>query len=1128
MKLIADLHIHSPYSRATSPSLSPPNLERWALIKGIGLLGTGDCTHPAWLEKLRSELDDIGEGLYVLKKEVRSAFNTGPGIGLPMPCKEASPQPETPRFVLTGEIATIYKKGEKTRKIHHLIILPDFKAAVAFNARIEAAGGNIRSDGRPILGMDSRDLLAMLLEADERALLIPAHIWTPWFSVLGAKSGFDSIEECYRDLASHIPAVETGLSSNPPMNWALSALDKFSIISNSDAHSPEKLGREATILETDLSFGSLRSALFSRILGTIEFFPQEGKYHYDGHRKCEVSLGPEEAAAGNYLCPVCGKSLTRGVMGRVLELADRPVNEEAPCPPNCGNTNQRPYHSLIPLREIIAELIGAGAASKKAEAAYYRLIEKCGNEFSILMDKSRDDLEKLKIPELSAEILAEAIMKMRSGEVFVSPGYDGEYGNIRVFAPGSVPGIDEIKGRENLFGESQKTIMTKSSHGDAKKQGKREISKPHPESGEPSNLSKPHEPNKPRELRANSFTPDPDQEKAISHNGRETIIIAGPGTGKTAVLGAKIARIVSSGAEPASILALTFTIKAAAELRERILRLQETLPQYSGKGEAAFPAGVMAATFHSFCCSLLREHFSAAGLPEDFRILGEEERDSLLREIGGKQARHLGQYIEERKRYLLLPGETFPKFAEASGAGTVSSLIKDQLLMVKDEIPPADSEMETFYAEYRKALKVSFSLDFEDLSAGTVRLLAAHPEILRSCHQRFRRIFVDEYQDINFTQYLLIRLLASGEEDSSLCVIGDPNQAIYGFRGSDKRFIDRFLHDYPDAARFELSRSFRCAEPIISAAGLLAKTSLRGADKTDSAKQNDPGAAEVNLYRTEYPTEKSEAEGIARTIEALLGGTSFFAMDSTAALSAAESSLAPSDCAVLVRASSLADPVIKALKDHGIPFDFTGAGPWWKEEHAAGILEILRDKRKSPADPGALTNPADSVRAAWEEFSAGKSSLKKTKASELVERLISLAAFFKDIPSFLDTLDSCAASGISEMRLTDGVKVMTIHASKGLEFEQVFVPGLEEGILPFTLYEETGQAAERIEEERRLLYVAMTRAKRGLWLSWADSRTYRGRKLRGNPSRFLSELEKIIPLAQQDKPRKWDGQMDLF
>jgi uncharacterized protein (TIGR00375 family) len=431
MRVFFFFYIHSPYSRATSPRLSLPHLELWARIKGLGLVGTGDCTHPLWLEELKSQMDEEGEGLYTVKKKVRDNFASVPMI--------PPPSDKTPRFVLTGEISTICKRGGRTRKVHHLVILPDFSAAMAFHAKLEGMGWNIRSDGRPILGIDPRVLLAMLLETDRRAVLIPAHIWTPWFSALGAESGFDSIEECYGDLATNIPAIETGLSSNPPMNWALESLDRFSIISNSDAHSPEKLGREATIYEIDNSFSSLRSALFSRspsfseaVLGTIEFFPQEGKYHYDGHRKCGVCMEPEDAKDALFICPVCGKRLTRGVMSRVLELAGRPVNKMEPFSPAIEGGNKRPYYSLIPLRELCAELLGSGPSSKKVQAAYHGLIEKGGSEFSILMDMGKTDLERLNVPGLSGEIIAKAIMKMRSGEVSVKAGYDGEYGRVGV------------------------------------------------------------------------------------------------------------------------------------------------------------------------------------------------------------------------------------------------------------------------------------------------------------------------------------------------------------------------------------------------------------------------------------------------------------------------------------------------------------------------------------------------------------------------------------------------------------------------------------------------------------------------------------------------------------------------
>ncbi|GHT66870.1 DNA helicase [Spirochaetia bacterium] len=1095
MRIIADLHIHSHYSRATSPKLTPPYLDRWARIKGIDLVGTGDCTHPRWLGELRENLDDAEEGFYTLKEKIRSNFDAGPAL------TEVIPRPGTtallreadgiPRFVLTGEISTIYKRGDKTRKVHHVIILPDFRAAAAFQTALERVG-NITSDGRPILGIDSHDLLSLLLEADERSILIPAHIWTPWFSALGAKSGFDSIEECYRDLSPFIPAIETGLSSNPPMNWAVSGLDRFSIISNSDAHSPEKLGREATLFEMDISYPSFKAALKTGILSTIEFFPQEGKYHYDGHRKCGVFLSPEEtAASSNGLCPVCGKPLTRGVMGRVLELADRPVNETELCPAECAETNKRPYHSLIPLREILGELLGTGSASKKVDAAYGNFIEKAGSEFSILMNMGAGEIEKLKNPAISGELLAEAIGRMRSGEVTISPGYDGEYGVIRVFPAGKAPADknegalfgDDAAAGEDLFRQVPPVIPKQ------KPVQKKQNRKPQEESAEVHNPT--------------TFVPDPDQEKALSHEGRITIIIAGPGTGKTALLASRISNLINSGTAPSSILALSFTVKAAAELRDRI----------SGRDVAMQNSTTVptTATFHSLCCLILREQKLNAGIPDDFKIISETERDQILRELCSvenkdiaKKIRPQGRpqglekYIEERKRFLLLPGETVPNFSGA--AGFLSSLAEETGLK------KIDPGMEVLYGQYRNHLRESGMLDFDDLLSGTVRLLASRDEILRAYRERFRFIFVDEYQDINFAQYALIRLLVPGSaepdaaDSPALWVIGDPNQAIYGFRGSDKRFIDRFQQDYPDARRFELTRSFRCAAPIINAAGQLTGTSLRGEAKP------------VDLFRSEYPTEKSEAEGIARRIAALVGGTSFFALDSNAADNGGTA--APEDCAVLIRAGALAEPIIKALKDHGIPFDLTGEEPWWEDEPVKPLIDLLREKQNFSS------SPMTEIKDAWELLD------KKKEMPEPVKRLIGLAEMFENVSTLIDALSYSGAEGLPAINRS-GVRVMTIHASKGLEFDHVFVAGLEEGILPFTIYDES-VTNDRIEEERRILYVAMTRARKGLNLSWTRSRNFRGRILSSGPSRFLEKLEKIIPLLQDRHPVKKDPQMKLF
>jgi uncharacterized protein (TIGR00375 family) len=1067
LKIIADIHIHSPWSRATSSRLSPASLERWAGIKGIGLVGTGDCTHPRWIQELRDNFEDAEGGLYKLKEKARMEFDAGPALaeGLPRPGHSDS----NVHFVLTGEISTIYKKAGKTRKVHHVIALPNFKAAAVFNAKLERLG-NIHSDGRPILGLDSKDLLSLLLEADDRAILIPAHIWTPWFSVLGAKSGFDSIEECYGSLTSHIPAIETGLSSNPPMNWALSGLDRYAIISNSDAHSPDKLGREATIFEMDLSYDSFRKALFcNKIIATVEFFPQEGKYHYDGHRSCGTCLCPEEAAQRDGICPVCGKPLTRGVMGRVLELADRSVDETAPCPEE-QTANKRPYYSLIPLKEIIGELLETGGASKKVEAAYGTLIEKAGNEFSLLLDMSLEKIETLNCPGISGELLVKAIGRMRRGEVSISPGYDGEYGVIRTFAPGET--------KESGKGLFEDNIINDTNTKKKSRQAKQKIAlhvngeKPLPQT--------------------DGISLDKDQLAAVSSGLHKGIIIAGPGTGKTAVLAAKIARVIKGGANPASVLALSFTVKAAAELRDRVLRLTK-------EPKAEKP---VVATFHSLCASILREQYAATGLPSDFKILSEAERDDLHAKIcaatGNKaiSSRRLDEYIEEQKRYLLLPGEKPKDLSRILPASLVS-------FIPENNSGDKDSTAASAYAEYRKQLLSLGAVDYDGLITGTVRLFAMREDILKNYCQKFRFIFVDEYQDINFTQYALIRLLVhNGEDSPSLWVIGDPNQAIYGFRGSDKGFIDRFLQDYPDAGRFELKKSFRCAEPIIKAAGQLTQTKLKGADEVSSMP--------VSLFRRTYQTDKSEAEGIARIIASLVGGTSFFALDSktTKGIDSNHADFSPSDCAVLVRASALAEPITKALNDHGIPFVIAGVQTWWEEEPVKTLLENLR------------TRQSEDIRAVWDSMKT-KDKNPSAPVPEIVEHLIRLAALFGNTQSLLDNLST--GQGIPD-KPREGVRVMTIHASKGLEFDHVFVAGLEETILPFTLYNEHPD----IEEEKRLLYVAMTRARRGLWLSYSASRNFHGRVLKNPPSRFFSELETLVPLVTEERQAKWDGQMTLW
>lgn len=408
MRFIADLHIHSKYSRATSKDMSLEGIWKWAQLKGISVIGTGDFTHPEWFRELNEKLESTGNGLFRLK----SVFQKN---NIPESCRADV------FFMLTAEISCIYSKNKKTRKIHSILFVPDFVAAKKINSALSRIG-NLNSDGRPILGLDAKGLLKIVLTEVPDAMVVPAHAWTPHFSIFGAESGFDSFEECFEELTPYIYAIETGLSSDPPMNWRLSELDRITLLSNSDAHSPSKIGREANIFDTEISYEAITEAIKTKkgLVGTIEFFPEEGKYHYDGHRACGVSLTPKETLKYNYLCPVCGKKVTVGVMHRVEKLANRQEGFKPKGMPL--------YHSIIPLQEIISEVLKVGANSKAVDKEYNNLLNTLGNEFKILMDVPLQDIEKT-----SSSLLMNAISRVRRGDVYIAPGYDGEYGKIRIF-----------------------------------------------------------------------------------------------------------------------------------------------------------------------------------------------------------------------------------------------------------------------------------------------------------------------------------------------------------------------------------------------------------------------------------------------------------------------------------------------------------------------------------------------------------------------------------------------------------------------------------------------------------------------------------------------------------------------
>lgn len=434
MRYYADLHIHSKYARACSPQLTPENIDLWCRIKGLGLVATGDFTHPKWFAELSEKLEPKGNGLYQLRanfrlKEAKFKQDVLPDV----------------HFIVGTEVACIYKHDGATRRVHHCIFMPSLAAAAELNKRLTAQGRNLKADGRPILGMSSQDLLKLMLEIDARSVLIPAHAWTPWFAIFGSKSGYDSIPECFGEMSKHIFAIETGLSSDPPMNWRVTALDNVALVSHSDAHSLPNLGREADVFEGgelsyDAVMGAIRHAspravaagedknLPLRLTGTIEFFPDEGRYHYDGHRGCKVCLSPSQSAKLKNICPKCGRELTIGVLNRVEELADRGAGQKPP--------GALPFTSLIELDKIIAQAQGVKSrASKAVETEYWNLVSAGGGELATLLDCPVAELGKV-----TNQRVVEAISRLRRGKIAgVTPGYDGEYGHIALFSESESP-----------------------------------------------------------------------------------------------------------------------------------------------------------------------------------------------------------------------------------------------------------------------------------------------------------------------------------------------------------------------------------------------------------------------------------------------------------------------------------------------------------------------------------------------------------------------------------------------------------------------------------------------------------------------------------------------------------------
>jgi uncharacterized protein (TIGR00375 family) len=1131
MKFIADLHVHSKYSRATAKNLDLENLYIAAQLKGVSVVGTGDFTYPAWIEEISEKLDEAEPGLFKLKTELARLCDAQ----VPESCRGPV------RFMLVTEISNIYKKNGRTRKNHNLVFAPDIEAARRFSNRLDKIG-NIKSDGRPILGLDARDLLETLLETSRDAFLIPAHIWTPWFSVLGSKSGFDSIEECFEDLTPYIFAVETGLSSDPAMNWRVSSLDDFTLVSNSDAHSPLNLGREANLFDTELSYPAIKSALQSgnpdQFLGTFEFYPEEGKYHIDGHRACGISFRPATTQKHEGLCPVCGKPLTLGVLYRVEELADRKDGQKP--------SRSAPYFSIIQLKDILSEIFQVGPNSKKVTMAYRSALDKLGSEFNILQN-----LDSAAIERAGISLLPEAVERMRRQEINVIPGFDGQYGRVQIFKDHERA---KLMGQQSLFKDAmpqppkpENEIPPRVGHGLQKK----------------SIDSRNQKSNKDKDEKLETgpdilfSQPNDHQRQAVEHPDGRLLIVAGPGTGKTRTLTMRIAHLMmNKDVSPDNILAVTFTRKAAREMQQRLRAIL---------GDAR--KCPLVATFHSLCFKILSDLKN--GEPQF--IVDEDERNVLIREAI-KLTRDHGVTVSQKPQKLL----------------ELIIAAKQQILSPDDLTEPdnvtADARMlAEVYHSYQNLLSIQGLNDYEDLIFKVVQLLETDSRIRQKYSDRFQHIFVDEYQDLNHGQYRIIRALAPpGASSRNLCVIGDPDQAIYGFRGADVSYFTRFADDYPDTAVIQLTRNYRSTETILDASFQVIQDHRLHADEARTYSEKD-GVKTIHILELAGP--KAEARAIADVIAQLVGGTGFHSIDTgqvdDANLASVRSYV---DFAVLVRTHQQIKIIAEEFELAGVPFQIASRQNSLKSWGLPELISLLKVMHSHGSDVdlhnsmqlfsvGINKKAADHFKS-W-CFSKKLSQLQgldkakrfpvpdlsrsqqqklidfKEKLEDIKNRIGDMMVaeqlqYLSRLPQLsalvntesqsrqafnnLLTLSKDYGDNIAEFLASaaldtdtdaylpraEKVSVMTMHAAKGLEFPVVFIAGCENDFIPLNR-----QGADPAEE-RRLFYVAMTRAMERLYLTRAKKRSVYGELLTRSPSPFLNDIESRLKKddASQRKKKK--------
>lgn len=1057
MRFIADLHIHSRFSMATASDLTLENLFISARKKGITVVGTGDFTHPEWFAEMKERLVPAEPGLFRLRPDLEKICEDL----VPFSCRGPV------RFMLQAEVSSIYKKDGKVRKNHNLLYFPSFGSVARFNTRLSSIG-NIKSDGRPILGLDSRDLLEILLETDDSGFLIPAHIWTPWFSLLGSKSGFNSIKECFGDLSDHIFAAETGLSSDPAMNHMVSFLDGITLVSNSDAHSPGKLGREANLFNTDLSYSEIKASLETgapdSFLGTLEFFPEEGKYHMDGHRKCGVRLSPAESIKLGGICPECGGKMTLGVLYRVEELADR---HDGSLPDKA-----KPYQSIIPLNDILAEILQVGVSSKKVKDAYSRITSSLGPELEILHSL---DIEK--INSIDFPLLGLAIKKMRNHEIVLLPGYDGEFGTVKIFTD------DERRAAsgQTLFFETGKTSASFTDCDDLFKFKKKLSS----EKKQPEIISTDKENKRITEKMESSLPSlNSEQERAVMMRPCNMLITAGPGTGKTRTITYRIEHLISeSGFRPSEIVAVTFTNKAAEEMRHR---LENLLP---GK-ELPFTG-----TFHSLCFSILKDAF-----PEkNFCVIDNDQREIFL-----KTSLEKASEGKSKKNDL-------KSFSEFLGINKTHSHEKN------------DSEQDKWPVFFPLAKKIyqdlldkSDLLDFDDLMYKSKSIFYEKPDFLEKWHKRIRYLFIDEYQDLNPDQYSFIKLIAS--ESCNVCAIGDPDQSIYGFRGGSSEFFSRFTKDFTGSEELRLIKNYRSSRTILDASFQM----IRKGENSQSERVFSDIEAKKSISIYKGSDEYRESSHIASEIEKLVGGTTSLSIHTGKANSDNTTEYAFSDIAILSRTRSQADFIMTALDRACIPYENVNSDDFRKQQGVRLSVEILKASLglENTISETTLSFNFLDLKNISDSAISGKliSAIEESKDLLVSKGHLNLSSDFKGWDRFIEIASpfSDPYAFLSEMALMDDqdvytkkaqkVSILTLHASKGLEFPVVFITGCENGLIP---YERKGAESD-IEEERRLFFVGMTRAKERLYLSWASKRTVFGKKTERIISPFLEDIEKKL------------------